>query len=91
MDVLEVAPDRVVWRCADGPEEWVGTEFSFAMTPSENETALYFTNTGWREVKEFMGHCTTKWGYFLIGLKLALEGGSPVAYPNDLAICSWEE
>jgi hypothetical protein len=91
MEVLDVTDRRVVWRCAQGPEEWIGTEFAFHLSQLDNETVVYFTNTGWREAKEFMGHCTTKWGYFLLGLKYAMEGGPPVAYPNDLAISGWEE
>ncbi|MCU1456275.1 MAG: Aha1 domain protein [Actinomycetia bacterium] len=90
MDVLEVTANRVVWRCVDGPEEWIGTEFTFDLSVGDDETVVYFTNTGWREVKEFMGHCTTKWGYFLLGLKSTLEGAAPVSYPNDRAIISWE-
>ena len=91
MEVTEVSPDRVVWRCAGGPDEWVGTEFQFNLTASDNETVVYFINTGWKETKEFMGHCSTKWGFFLVGLKLTLEGATPVSYPNDQIISSWEE
>jgi uncharacterized protein YndB with AHSA1/START domain len=91
MEVVEVSPGRVMWRCLEGPEEWVGTEFAFNLTSLENETAVYFINTGWRSTGEFMGHCSTKWGYFLTGLKLAMEGAAPVSYPNDLVLCGWEE
>jgi uncharacterized protein YndB with AHSA1/START domain len=91
MEVLEVTPTRIVWRCISGPDEWVGTIFTFALSASDDETLVYFTNTGWREAKEFMGHCSTKWGYFLVGLKLTLEGAEPVAFPNDMAISGWEE
>jgi hypothetical protein len=90
MDVVNVTDRRVQWRCAKGPEEWVGTEFSFNLAEAEDETVVYFTNTGWPEPKEFMGHCSTKWAFFLIGLKLTMEGAEPVAYPNDLAISGWE-
>lgn len=91
MEVLSVSPRRVVWRCVDGPDQWVGTEFTFDLGASDNETTVYFTNTGWRETSEFMGHCSTKWGYFLLGTKLSLEGAKPVSYPNDQAISGWEE
>ena len=30
---------------------------------------LLFTNADWREPVEFMHHCSTKWGYHLLGLK----------------------
>jgi len=91
MEVLSDSPDRVVWRCIEGPDEWLGTEFAFNLTASDKETTVYFTNTGWRETGEFMGHCSTKWGYFLLGTKLSLEGAEPVSFPNDQAISGWEE
>ena len=91
MEVLQVSPGRVAWRCIGGPDEWVGTEFSFELTATDDETVVYFTNTGWREAKEFMGHCSTKWGFFLLGLKHTLEGAAPVSFPNDTPISGWEE
>ena len=43
----------------------------------------------WREPAEFMHHCSTKWAYFLLGLKAGLEGGSATPYPGDMAISTW--
>jgi hypothetical protein len=37
-----------------------------------------------------MYHCSTKWGYFLLGLKAWLERGESSAYPNDMHISSWD-
>jgi len=36
-----------------------------------------------------MYHCSTKWGYFLLGLKAGLEGGQPSPYPTDMKISHW--
>ena len=36
-----------------------------------------------------MGHCSTKWGYFLLGLKASLEGGEGTPFPGELQISSW--
>ena len=91
MDVLVAEPRLVVWRCVEGPDEWLGTDFTFALSESDGATVLDFTNSGWREPVGFMGHCSTKWAYFLIGLKLTLEGATPVSFPNDLAIAAWED
>ena len=33
-----------------------------------------------------MSHCSTKWGYFLLGLKSLLEGGEAHPSPRDLAL-----
>jgi hypothetical protein len=36
-----------------------------------------------------MHHCSTKWAYFLLGLKAGLEGGAATPYPDDMKISSW--
>ncbi len=91
MEVSDLAPGHHVgWRCVGGADEWVGTTFSFDLKPGEEgETVLLFTQAGWREPVEFMHHCSTKWAYFLLGLKAWLEGGEMTAYPNDARISSW--
>ena len=51
---------------------------------------LLFTNADWREPVEFMHHCSTKWGYLLVGLKAGLEGGEATPFPDDIALsASW--
>jgi uncharacterized protein YndB with AHSA1/START domain len=94
MEVVDTTPShRVSWRCVAGPDDWVGTRLNFEIKPSEtetaNETVLLFTHGEWREPTEFMHHCSTKWAYFLLGLKASLEGGASVAFPNDMPISSW--
>jgi uncharacterized protein YndB with AHSA1/START domain len=98
MEVVNTTPiHRVSWRCVAGPDDWVGTSLNFELKPSEkeeahengNETVLLFTHGEWREPTEFMHHCSTKWAYFLLGLKASLEGGASVAFPNDMPISSW--
>ena len=91
MTVTEVAPTLVVWRCVDGPSEWINTTVRIELREQSNECSLYFQHDGWSQVTEFMGHCSTKWAYFLLGLKSHLEGGASVAHPHDCAISAWEE
>ena len=83
MEVTSLEPERHVgWRCVRGPEDWVGTNFSFRLEPTPEETVLLFTNADWREPVEFMHHCSTKWGYHLLGLKAGLEGARPPHSPT---------
>jgi uncharacterized protein YndB with AHSA1/START domain len=90
MEVTGLTPDRHVgWRCTVGPNEWVGTTFSFDLTASKGETGLLFTNAEWDEPVEFLHHCSTKWAYFLLGLKAGLEGGQATPYPGDSKISRW--
>jgi uncharacterized protein YndB with AHSA1/START domain len=90
MEVSGTSPaEHVGWECVAGPEDWVGTKIAFDLTFSEGETILNFSHADWREPGEFMAHCSTKWGYFLLSLKASFEGGQATPYPDDLAISSW--
>jgi uncharacterized protein YndB with AHSA1/START domain len=89
LEVAEVAPDRIQWRCLYGPDEWLDTYMTFELAGQDGETTLLFTHRGWREAVPFEAHCSTKWAYFLIGLKLLLEGGETSPAPRDLHISRW--
>jgi len=84
-----VSSELVRWTCVAGPDEWVDTTFTFELKRDGDETVLLFTNSGWREAPEFIHHCTTKWGYFLLGLKSGLEGAKATPWPDDMLISSW--
>jgi uncharacterized protein YndB with AHSA1/START domain len=90
MEVAALTSDsRVEWRCVEGPAEWIGTSVVFDLKFAADETVVLFTHGGWREPVEFMHHCSTKWGYFLLGLKSGLEGGKATPFPGELKISSW--
>ena len=44
---------------------------------------------GWKEPVEFMHHCSTKWGVFLMSLKSLLETRKGAPAPNDVKIDNW--
>ncbi|MEO8696258.1 MAG: SRPBCC domain-containing protein [Acidimicrobiales bacterium] len=91
MQVVDLQPARRVgWRGVKGPDEWLDTTFTFDLAPATEETVLLFTNAGWREPVEFIHHCTTKWAYYILGLKASLEGGKARPYPDDMHISSWD-
>jgi uncharacterized protein YndB with AHSA1/START domain len=89
MQVTSVTPTGVEWRCVAGPDEWVGTTLSFDLKCTDDQSVVVFTQAGWPAPVEFMHHCSTKWGYFLLGLKAGLEGGKATPYPDDIKISSW--
>jgi hypothetical protein len=39
----------------------------------------------WKEPVEFMHHCSTKWGVFLLSLKSLLETGKGAAWPHEIS------
>jgi len=90
MEITELVPDRrVAWKCVTGPEEWVSTTLTFDISETPQETVVMFTHADWREPVEFMHHCSTKWGYFMLALKSQLEGGPGTPYPDDAKISTW--
>jgi hypothetical protein len=90
MKVLELDPGkRVLWQVVDGPEEWIGTKVSFELKQDGDLTIVLFKHQGWKEPVEFMHHCSTKWGVFLISLKSLVETGKGAPYPNDVKIDNW--
>ena len=91
MKVRELDPARrVVWQVVDGPEEWIGTTVSFDLDQRGDWTIVLFKHEGWKEPVEFMHHCSTKWGVFLLSLKSLLETGHGAPWPNEIKLDSWE-
>ena len=91
MKVLELDADkRVLWEVVDGPDEWIGTTVSWDLKQEGDWTIVLFKHQGWKEPVEFMHHCSTKWGVFLISLKSLFEAGNGAPHPDDLKLDSWE-
>ena len=91
MKVLELHPARhVLWQVVEGPKEWIGTKVSFDLKQQGDWTIVLFKHQGWKEPVEFMHHCSTKWGVFLLSLKSLLETGKGAPHPNDIKLDSWE-
>ena len=91
MKVLELDPARhVLWQVVEGPREWLGTKISFDLRQQGDWTIVLFKQQGWKEPVEFMHHCSTKWGVFLLSLKSMLETGKGAPYPDDIKLDSWE-
>lgn len=81
-EVLERQHDRVVWRCVAGPDSWLDTRVTYALSPREDGgTTMLFSHAGWREESEFMHGCSTNWGAYLMSLKSGAEGRGFAAYP----------
>src|SRR4249919_1258989 len=91
MKVLELQPaKRVLWQVVDGPQEWIGTKISFDLKQEGDWTIVLFKHQGWKEPVEFMHHCSTKWGAFLLSLKSLLETGKGAPWPNEIKLDGWE-
>ena len=90
MKVLETRPSELVlWEVVDGPEEWIGTQVRFELSQEDGFTIVLFRHEGWKEPVEFMYHCSTKWGTFLMSLKQMIETGAGEPAPNDVQVSNW--
>jgi uncharacterized protein YndB with AHSA1/START domain len=90
MQVAELDPGRLVrWDVVGGPEEWIGTSVRWDLRQDGDYTIVLFRHEGWREPVEFMHHCSTKWGTFLMSLKQLVETGTGAPDPRDVPISDW--
>ena len=90
MEVVALKPaERVTWRVVDGPEEWVGTTVDWELRQDGDYTIVLFKHQGWQEPVEFMHHCSTKWGSYLMSLKSLVETGAGAPAPRDVQISDW--
>ncbi len=89
MRVVQLAPYKLVkWKCVKGPKEWVGTDLIFQLKAGKDQTFVLFTHANWKTPGEFMRHCSTKWGTFLLSLKdwLEREEGHPSPYDVKISV-----
>ncbi|MBC9934460.1 SRPBCC family protein [Chitinophaga qingshengii] len=90
MKVKTLQPSNLVeWEAVAGPEEWIGTTISFELKKDGDYVILLFKHLGWVEPVEFMHHCSTKWGSFMLSLKSLVETGKGQPSPDDVKIDNW--
>jgi uncharacterized protein YndB with AHSA1/START domain len=89
-EVVERGPGQIVWRCVDGPHDWIDTRITYALKPRDDGgTTLLFTHEGWQQENEFMNGCSTNWAAYLMSLKSGAEGHGFNAYPRG-EISRWD-
>ena len=74
VECVEIADGaKVSWLCVEGPEEWAGTDITFAFAREGSETVVRFAHKNWRDTSDAFARCTTKWGRVLLALKSRVE------------------
>ncbi len=87
MKVVESKPATSVrWKCITGPPDWLGTEVKFKLQRKEGQTFVLFSHAHWKKQTDFMHHCSTKWGVFLLSLRDWLERNEGRPAPYDVKI-----
>jgi uncharacterized protein YndB with AHSA1/START domain len=86
--VIELVPNRLVrWRhSGDIPEDWKGSEVSFELHEEKKQTMVNFRHYNWARSDEFLAHCSTKWGVFMMSIKSCIETGKGQPWPDDVHI-----
>jgi uncharacterized protein YndB with AHSA1/START domain len=89
-EVVERKPEKIIWRCVAGPNDWIDTRIAFALTArADGGTTLMFSHEGWQQENEFMNGCSTNWASYLMSLKSGAEGNGFSPYP-DGEISRWD-
>ena len=89
-EVLDRSPEQIVWRCVEGPRDWIDTRITYALRPREDHgTTLLFSHEGWQQENEFMNGCSTNWAAYLMSLRSGAEGHGFHAYPGG-EISRWD-
>ncbi len=90
MLVEALDPGRLVrWEVTDGPPEWIGTHVQFDLRRDGDFTIVMFKHEGWREPVEFMHHCSTRWGTYLMSLKQLMDTGEGSPDPHAVEVSNW--
>lgn len=85
--IENLKPERqVVWRVTKGPDDWVGTTIQFDLKTGDGEQALIFEHRDWKAPNDFMAHCSLRWAFFLLSLKLLIEKGQGQPVPLERKI-----
>lgn len=88
--IEELKPNAFIkWLVLAGPPEWIGTTINFELKREDGMTIVLFAHRGWKEQVEFMHHCSTKWGYYMLSLKSLIENGKGTPHPDELALGNW--
>ena len=68
------------------PAAWMGTEILFDLQRDEKQTLINFSHYNWQVSDDFLAHCSTKWGIFMMSIKSCIETGQGQPYPDDVHI-----
>lgn len=73
---------HVVWRCVDGPEDWVGTEIAIDLARVHEGTVVRLAHRHWRAATDGLASCATRWARALFGLECFVA----FPEPNDTRV-----
>src|SRR5436309_3026866 len=64
--IVESTPDRVTWKCIEGPGNSVDTQATFELSDAgSGRTGVLFEHSGWTDSDPSFRKCNTLWGQLL--------------------------
>ena len=85
MEIIELDQDKkVVWKCVDGDEQWLGTIIKFEIFPKEGSTDLKFYHSNWKGATDLFGFCNYHWGLYMKSLKTYIGTGKGNPHKPEL-------
>ena len=82
--VTELKPNEsITWECIAGPEDWLGTTFSFKLDENEEKTRVRFEQAGYREANDFYASCAFSWGRYMESLRQYCQTGKGQAFGSE--------
>jgi hypothetical protein len=80
-------PDQYIeWTVAGEAGEWLDTRICFRLDEAQGQVMVNFQHADWKQATDFLAHCSTKWGVFMLSLKDYLETGTGKPFPHDIHI-----
>ena len=82
--VTELKPNEsITWECIAGPEDWLGTTFSFKLDENEEKTRVRFEQAGYKEANDFYASCAFSWGRYMESLRQYCQTGKGQAFGSE--------
>ena len=72
----------LIWKCIEGPDDWIGTELSFDLAPVSGKIRVRFIHDGWKQQNDFFANCNFAWGKYLQSLRLLCETGKGAPFAD---------
>lgn len=82
MRVEAIENNEVRWQCIGDIDEWRGTDLFFKARPQEDAVLLDFGHMNWASSDGAYAQCSYDWSHYMRSLKLYLETGTGVPYPE---------
>ncbi len=84
MKVTDMKPNESIsWECVGGPDDWIGTTFTFKLDENDGKTRVRFEQAGWKEANDYYASCAFSWGRYMESLRQYCQTGNGEAFGSE--------